>query len=114
MALSNVSQGDQALTVGAGETSLATDSNGGVYLLVVDLSPMQAGDTIKIRLKTKIRSTGTGATARTMKYASYSNAQTDPTHVELGPVCTDLYVEATMEQSAGTTRTIPWKLLKIG
>lgn len=113
MALSNVSQGDQVCVVST-EHSLATDSNGGVYLLVVDLSPMQALDTIQIRLKTKIRSTGTGSTARTIKYATYSNVQTDPTNIELGPVCTDLYVEATIKQTAGTSRTIPWKLLKIG
>lgn len=113
MALSNVSQGDQ-LTVISTEHSLATDSNGGVYLLVVDLSPMAGGDTVQIRLKTKTRSTGTGSTARTIKYATYTNAQTDPTNVELGPVCTDLYVEATLKQTAGAVATFPWKLLKIG
>jgi hypothetical protein len=110
--ISVVSQGDQACTVTT-EHSLAADTKGGVYALVVDLSPMAGGDTVEIRLKSKTRDTGVGSTARTIKYATYSGAQTDPTDKDLGPIACDLYCEATIKQTAGTGRTIPWKLIRI-
>jgi hypothetical protein len=107
-----LSQGDQVAVVNT-EHSLVTDTTPGAYRLVVDLSVLQAGDTVQLRLKTKARSTGTGSTARTSLYATYTGVQTDPVDVILGDLVTDLYVEATLKQTAGVARTFPWKVLRL-
>lgn len=113
MGLSVLSQGDQVAVVGT-EHSLITDTTPGVYQLVVDLSVLQAGDTVQLRLKTKARASGAGATARTVRYATYTGVQTDPTDVTLGgDLGFDLYVEASLKQTAGVARTFPWKLLRV-
>ena len=84
-----------------------------LYVLVGVLSAMLAGDTVQLRIKTKARTTGGGTVARSFKYATYSNAQTDPLVVDLGPATCDLYCEATLKQTAGTGRTFPWKLMRV-
>lgn len=110
MALGVVSTNTQLCVINT-EHTVITDENGGVYLAVLDLSALQSGDTLQLRLKTKVVS---GGSAGTMKFVSYANAQTDPSYVEFGPVASDLYVALTLKQTAGTGRSIPWKLIKLG
>ena len=110
-----VTQGDKTCT--AAEDTLGTSSESGVFALLCDFSNMVASDVIQIRLKVKVRSTGAGATARTVAYAQYSGAPTDPTDVVLGPVPSALEITATIKQTGtgvGSYKVVPWSLVRIG
>lgn len=110
-----VTQGDK--TCAATEDALGTSSETGVFALLCDLSNMVTSDVIQIRLKVKVRASGTGSTARTVAYAQYSGAQTEPTDVVLGPVPSALEVTATIKQTgtgAGGYKVVPWSLVRIG
>lgn len=101
-------EGTQAATVGV-EHTLATISYGGTFLLTVDAGAMAASDTLQLRLKTK----ADGTNARTTRYSTQSNDQ-DPDILDLGPVAVNDYVQATLKQTAGTGRSFPWKLVRLG
>lgn len=112
MSLKVMSEGDWALT-GSETPALYTSAEGGVFLWVLDLSAFQAGDSALFRVRVKVRSTGTGSTERIVHRLAVSGAQ-DPANVELGPFYSDQWLNLAGSQSAGSYRTVPWKLLRVG
>lgn len=107
-----VSQGDK--TCAGTEDALATSSESGVFACLFDLAAMVASDVIQVRLKVKVRS---GGTSRTVAYAQYSGAQSDPSNVVLGPVPSGVELQATIKQTAtgvGGYKVVPWSLVRIG
>jgi hypothetical protein len=114
VALGIIGQGDQTATLSV-EHSLVQDTSGGVFVLEVDLTNLAAAETLKLRLKTKLRSAGSfGATQKTAAYGTWTGVTADPVVVSIGPVAADLFIEATLIQTGGTGRVYPWKLYKIG
>lgn len=78
----------------------------------IRLNNLAGGDTVVVRLKTKI---GTGGTLRTIYQQSYTGAQAAPNLVQIGaPVPSGWYFEVEIEQTAGTLRSFDWRLDAIG
>ena len=119
MGFAVVSQGDLTCVVSTGTPqTLVNDQAGGEYWLKLDLSNAAAADTFIVRCLTMCRSdsTGAGATARQAAWYSYSNDQDNSTlalsdNKMLGPFVEDSDITFTIQQSAGTARVVPWKVL---
>jgi hypothetical protein len=100
--------GTQAATVGT-EHTLATDTSNKTVVLAVDLGNMAAGDTVELRIYTKILST---STERVAYSAVFQHAQGMP-NVYSVPVPANISVKATLKQTAGTGRSFDWSLLGV-
>lgn len=107
MGVVSVANGTQAATIST-EHSLTQQTGVGIYVLKVDVSAMQEGDTLTIKLKDKVLSGGSsGATQE----ETLSGVQT-VTHWRSDAIPVDVEIAATLLQSAGTGRSYPWKLLR--
>jgi hypothetical protein len=109
MAVTSAGSGTQSCTLDT-EHTLDTETTAGVYVLVLDLNALVAGDVLIARLKTKY---ATGGTSRLAFYAVYANVQ-QTLNVYSPPVPVDTEIIATIEQTDGTGRSVPWNLLRIG
>lgn len=107
--VSTVENGQGTVTGGA-EVSLVTVPYGGTMLLLVDASAMQAGDTLKLRHKAKGGGPESGDV--TVICETFNDAQDD--QILQVWVEVDDGVEVTLEQSAGTGRSFPWSVVKVG
>jgi hypothetical protein len=107
MALTVISSG--TTTTDGTEQTLATDTTGRVYVLVIDTGAMANGDTIEVRLKTIVLASGTEREAYSVVF---SNAQGQPQKYSV-PVPADISLKATLKRTAGTDRSYPWKLLAL-
>lgn len=105
MALTNIS--DNSTTTDGTEQTLVTDTTGRVYVACFDLSALAGGDTLEIRVYTKIRS---GGTSRVAYLAAYQNAQSQPQKYS-PPIPANIEVKVTMKLTAGSNRSVPWCLL---
>lgn len=107
MAVTIIGEND-LVSVVTTEHSLLSTALSGVFALDVDLGAMQAGDTVEIRVKKKVR---TGGTKRVVYKETYVDAQVEPdTIVSSVPVPGNVEVEFTLKQTAGSARTYPWKV----
>jgi len=97
-----------ALGIGT-ETTLATDTNNGTFVLEVDTSNMALGDLLEIRVYTITLSGGTLTQAwkGTYQHVQINNHKISP------PVASDQSIKCTLKQTAGTGRTYAWKMLRI-
>ena len=102
----SIAEGSQTATIGV-EHTLATVNTAGSYVLDVDLSNLAGGDKLILRVKKKIRSTGT---TRTVYEASYIYAQSIP-NVSSIPVASIHEYVVTLEQTAGTGRAFNWEVV---
>lgn len=89
------------------EQSLTNKSAGGTYVFGIDTNALAGGDTIEIRIYTKILS---GSTKRLAYYASYANVQGEPNKYSV-PVLIDNYIEVSLKRTGGTDRAYDWELL---
>ena len=101
----SIQSGSKPMT--AGMAVVFTDSSKGAWLFqggIIDLSPMQAGDTILIRVRTQLAD-GTGfATEHLM---TYNDAQPAAhVQVKLPPIPNTYGVEVAMSQTAGVLKNI--------
>jgi hypothetical protein len=108
MAVTSVGSGTQ-LAVISTEHTLDTETTAAVYVLVVDLSNMAIGDSLTLRMKTKVAS---GKTSRLAFERIFSHEQIEP-NVYSSPVPIDTELVCTLTQTAGTGRNFDWNLLKI-
>lgn len=99
------SSGTQSASIST-EHSLATVTAAGTYVLVVDLNNLANGDTVELRIKTKVL---TGSTARLAYMTTYVNAQSEPNVYSL-PVPSPYSFEATLKQVAGSGRSFDWAI----
>lgn len=96
-----------ALTINS-ETTLATDTNNGTFVLEVDVSNMANGDLLEIRVYTI---TLNGGSLVQMWKGTYQNAQIN-NHKVSPFVASDQSIKCTLNQTAGTGRTFAWKMLR--
>ncbi|MEU8158039.1 hypothetical protein AB0B94_30670 [Micromonospora sp. NPDC048986] len=109
MALEIEYDGDQAATIST-EHTLATITGADTRVLVVDLSPMVAGDSVTLRIKTAVRAGGTERVAYT---AIFAGATAVPIAFS-PPVPMPTGGTVTLQQTAGTGRTYPWAVYAFG
>lgn len=105
-----ITSGTLNSTVGGGEQLLHSLTTEGVYVLVVDMSVWASGDTVTLRMKTKI---GGADTMRTVFEETFDDDD-PPTAIEQSiPFATDNAASFYLEHSAGTTRAWKWKVLEL-
>lgn len=107
MGLVAAASGTQSATIGS-EHSLTQQTGIGVYVLEVDTANMQTGDTLVLRLKTKVLS---GSESRSTYELTLADGQSVP-NVRSDAIPVDQEIIATLLQSAGTGRDFPWKLFR--
>ncbi len=100
--------GTTSPTVGV-ETTLATDTNNGTFVLEVETTNMVNGDLLEIRVYTitLAAATLTQAWKGTYQHAQINNHKISP------PIASDQSIKCTINQVAGTSRSFPWKMLRI-
>lgn len=102
-------------TVGQ-EVYLANPNFSGTYTFHIDLSNMASGDTVELRIYSTILS---GGTPKCTYYQSFSDAPSSNNIVQISvPVSNDLNdansLRFSVKQTAGTSRSFAWKVLKYG
>jgi hypothetical protein len=106
--VATTASGTAAPTVGA-ETTLATiNPASGVYQTYIDASALAIGDTIVIKNKTNINSSGGTQGPATIDIFC------GPVAVPIvlsAPCIADSWYQATLTQVTGTARSFPWKVL---
>ena len=109
MAVISVASGTQTAVLTT-EHTLTTQTDAGVYVLVVDCNALVNGDLVELRLYTKDKS---GGDSRQAYLACYANVQSEP-HVYSVPVPIDTEIIATLKQTLGAAgRDFDWNLLRI-
>jgi len=107
MAIVPAATGTQSAVVNT-EHALTQQTGVGVYVLKVDVTAMDAGDTLVIRLKDKVLS---GGVSGVTQEETLNDAQT-VVHWRSEPIPVDIEIVCTLEQTAGSSRDYPWKLLR--
>lgn len=97
-----------ALTINT-ETTLATDTNNGTFVLEVDTSNLALGDLLEIRIYTVTLS---GGTLTQVWKGTYQHVQINK-HKVSPPIVTDQSIKCTLKQTAGTGRQFGWKMLRV-
>ncbi len=100
--------GTQTATIGT-EHSLATVSGVGTYVLMLDTSNMANGDTLEVRVKSKVLS---GGAEVLYLFATYLHVQAEPLKMTI-PVPSLHSLTATLKQTAGTGRAYEWNLVRL-
>lgn len=107
MGLVAAASGTQTAAIGT-EHQLTSQTGAGAYVLVVDANNMAAGDTLTLKIKTRVIGGGELRLAYTM---SYADLQSEPNKYSV-PVPSNNEIVATLTQTAGTSRDFPWSLLR--
>jgi hypothetical protein len=102
------SDGSQTAVIST-EHTLGTITSAGTYQLQVDLSNLANKDTVVLKTKLKVRSTGT---TRLIYEDSYTHAQSSLVAVTI-PVAATNEVVYTLTQTAGTGRAFPWEIVQL-
>lgn len=102
------SEGSQAATLDT-EHTLATITDPGNYVLVVDLVNLVNNDAVILRIKTKITS---GDASQLAYEAAYRHVQGHK-NVYSVPVPSPIEFIATLEQTDGTGRTFIWAVYEL-
>lgn len=108
MALQAINSGTQTSVINT-EHSLASSTGIGVYMLVVDTANMASGDTVVIRVKSKVRS---GDSFQLAYSYTFTDDQTEQNKYSI-PIPIDIEVACTLQQTAGSPRDYKWKLLRL-
>lgn len=108
MAVSAKTSGTQS-TSAATEHTLATITDAGTYVLVVDTADLALGEELLLRVYTKVLSGGTLRLA--YPPVPLRNAQASPNIYSI-PVPSDVEVVFTLEHDAGSG-SFPWKVLQL-
>lgn len=96
MALTSVGSGTQTAVIDT-EHTLDTETDAGVYVLVIDTANLADGDVVMFKIKTKYASGGTSRLAFSVRYA---NSQPEPIKYS-PPVPVDTEIICTLEQTDG-------------
>lgn len=105
--VASVEDGEGTVTATGSEQTLVDVPYEGTFLLLVDVSNMQAGDDLKLRLKTQRE-----ASFHTSHYVLLEDAQTTQIYAH-GPLVAAEAARATLQQTAGSNRSYNWALLRI-
>ena len=114
MAITAENSGTQTTTVTTEHTVEQTNV-AGVFVFEVDLNAMADGDVVELRIYKMLLTAGT---SRILHYTAYYGAQ--PTYDKIKtsiPVMNELTDSTALQfsilQSFGSSRSIPWKVLKV-
>lgn len=98
------------LTADGTEQTLATVTDGGTFMLALDLSNMALGDKILIRASVKLFS---GEASSQFDERLFQQDQTSNPIVLMDPIPAPIEVKYTLEQTAGTNRDFPWAVYEL-
>jgi hypothetical protein len=98
--------GSQTATIST-EHTLATVATAGVFLLVVDLATLVAGDVVELRVYGKARSSDT---ERLLHRGTYGPSPLASPLVMSVPLVSPHHLKATLKQTDGTGRAFPWAI----
>lgn len=109
MAWTSSSNGTQTAVVGT-EQTLTTDTTNATYYFEVDISAMQIGDVLELRMYVMTLS---GGTLRLTWKESYGPVPPVNQISASPPQPSDQSIRVTLLQVAGTARSFPWKLIRV-
>jgi len=92
------------------EQTLATDTTNATYYFEVDLSAMQVGDIVQLRLYVM---TLAGGTLRVAWESTYGPALPVQLISPSVPQPSDQSCRVSIKQTAGSARVFPWKLVRV-
>lgn len=108
--MQTVSSGTQNATVGT-EHVLA-DNSGGMYIYSVDISAMLAGDTVELRVYIKMLNSADPL--KCLWYDTFTGLAVATDQIKQSiPSLGDVICRVTLKQTAGTTRSFPWKVTQL-
>lgn len=107
MAVSENTSGSQTATLTT-EHSLATITTAGVYQLRVDLANLADGETLRLRAKTKVRSSSSGK----LEWEAYFAHTQNEANAVSPPIVSVHSVEFTLTQTGGTGRAFEWSVVQ--
>ncbi|MDZ5457002.1 hypothetical protein [Azohydromonas lata] len=105
----SAASGSQAATINTEHALGAEITAPGTYVLVVNTRNLVAGDTLELRIKTRIKS---GAALESAYTVSFSNVQAALNKYSV-PVPSDTGLQCTLKQVAGTPRNFDWNILQL-
>lgn len=91
------------------EHVLTTQTGNKFYTAYVDLTNMQSGDTVEIRVSVIVKTAGNHIL---YWMGSYSGAQSNPL-VYIAPLPSDISWKLTIKQVSGTSRDYDWRVFEI-
>jgi hypothetical protein len=101
--------GTQSATIGT-EFTLATDTTNASYYFEADITTLLNGDIIEFRIYTMTLS---GGTLHLAWLSTFGPAPPIQDICPSPPQPSDQSIRVSMKQTAGTARSVPWKLLRI-
>jgi len=101
-----VRDSDTTTTDGTEQTLGSAQTFAGVYVVQVDLSALQAGESVKLKAKTK---TLTGSAVAVFIDQTFTGVQTEPI-VQTEPLTSPFSFTATLQRTVGTDRAYPWSI----
>ena len=114
-------QGTKTATAGGTEDTIVTDTDPGVFVLMVDLQNLVNGESVEFRAYTKVL---TGDSEELVYEQSYSHKQGNgagvgspgkgPVLVKSPPIESPFSVTFTVRQINGTARAFKWRLDQLG
>ncbi|MDE2101843.1 MAG: hypothetical protein KGL39_31645 [Patescibacteria group bacterium] len=112
MAITVQASGTQLAVIGTEHILFNNYATSGSYRFDVDLGNMAGGDTVELRLYTKVLSTGT---EHLHSYATFTGAVAadNPIIQESLVLSSDLGCKCTLKQTAGTGRNFDWKTVTL-
>lgn len=118
MSVTTEATGSQVATVGT-EHDLHDVAAAGTYLLNVDLSVLQAGDTVELRIYKIVVTGGTRRVAYGPPGGSFTGVQPTDDQIQISVPVTNALTDAgslrfTLKQTGGVSRTFDWSVEKIG
>jgi hypothetical protein len=115
MAVTAHASGTQSTSGSIGTELFLTSPNvAGTFTLHVDTQPMAAGDVLELRVYQMVLTAGT---QRVAYYARYEGAQPADDQIKISvPISNELTdtnsLRFSLEQTLGSARSFPWKVLK--
>ena len=100
--------GTQTAVIGT-EQTLATDTTNATYYFEVDVSALQLGDALELRIY--VMTLG-GGTLRVAWLSTFGPCQPVCPIAVSPPQPSNQEIQVTLRQTAGTARAFPWKLLR--
>lgn len=110
MGVVSVANGSQLAEIGT-EHSLTQQSLIGIYVLKVNVAPLEAGDSLTVRVKDKCLNTDSTQTVYQEILSGVQDVQNY--HSPPVPVASGGEFIATIEQETGSPRTFTWNLLRM-
>ena len=105
----SIASGSQTATLTT-EHTLHTNTDAGTYVLYVDAENLAAGETLELKIYTKVQSVGT---TRIVFSGVYKGENLIEPVIASVPVASINEYKATLEQNGGTGRAYPWEVVSL-